>query len=76
MSGKRVMAKAASALGGAILVATLFAVPAHAATFQCSVTVLGFPPISVTVQAPTLQAAEALVRLLIPNAATVSCQAA
>lgn len=76
MSRKRVMAKAAGILGGAALVGTLFAVPAHAATFQCSVTILGFPPITVTVSAPTLAAATAQVRAIIPHAVTVDCQAA
>lgn len=76
MSGKRVMAKAAAVLGGAALVGTLFAAPAHAATFNCSVTVLGFPPITVTVQATNVNAAQAQVRAVIPHALTVSCQAA
>ncbi|GAA3071023.1 hypothetical protein [Streptosporangium carneum] len=76
MSGKRITAKAAGVLGSAVLAATLFAAPASAATFKCSVTFLNVASIEVMVQAPTVQAAEALVRLLIPTAATVSCQAA
>jgi hypothetical protein len=69
------MAKAAGVLAGAALVGTLFAAPAHAATFECAVTVLGFPPITVTVQATNINAATAQVRALIPLAASVNCQA-
>lgn len=76
MSRKRVMAKAAAVLGGAALVGTLFAAPAHAATFECSVTVLGFPPITVTVQATNINAATAQVRAVIPHAFAVDCHAA
>ncbi len=75
MSGKGVMAKAAGVLGGAVIAATLYAIPAHAATFQCTVTVRGLPPFSVTVSAPSATAAEALLSALIPRAASVTCHA-
>ncbi|WP_433518234.1 hypothetical protein ACQP2T_23440 [Nonomuraea sp. CA-143628] len=77
MPVKRVMAKAAGVLGGAAIVGTtLLALPAHAATFECAVTVLGFPPITMTVTAPTVGAAEAQVRILIPRLTSVSCHLA
>lgn len=77
MSVKRVMAKAAGVLGGAAIVGTtLLAIPAHAATFECDVTVPPFPPITVTVTAPSIGAAAAQIRILIPRAASVNCHLA
>ncbi|MEU4227035.1 hypothetical protein AB0F17_22280 [Nonomuraea sp. NPDC026600] len=75
MSSKGAMAKAAGVLGGAVIAATLYAIPAHAATFQCTVTLRGLPPISVTVSAPSVTAAEALLSALIPRAISVHCEA-
>jgi len=69
------MAKAAGVLGGAVLVGTLFAAPAHAATFHCSVSVLGHQVTTVTVSAPNLSAAQAQVSADFPWA-TVECELA
>ncbi|MEU7857431.1 hypothetical protein [Nonomuraea sp. NPDC049141] len=75
MSRKEAIAKAAGVLGGAVIAANLYAIPAHAATFQCTVMVRGLPPISVTVSTPSVTAAEALLSALIPRAVSIHCEA-
>ncbi|GAA2904687.1 hypothetical protein GCM10010517_70780 [Streptosporangium fragile] len=75
MSVRRVMIKAAGVLGGAALVGTLLAAPASAATFSCSFSVLGIPvPLTVSVSADSVEAAETRIGLLFPGAFNVSCQ--